>query len=248
LGQSDIHSPSVQLTGHGGLRAELNSHGGIRHFDCGAIALALFVGNEVESGVGNIYLRRVGQPAQFIPLLGPASPTRFQTPRTANARFGFGEWLGVRYSVGLVLAGSATTWFWHIQLENATKSPVHLDLTYVQDLALAPYGAVRLNEFYVSQYLDHTPLKHSERGVVVASRQNQAADGRNPWSLIGSLRSGVSFATDALDFHGLATRAGVAPIGLTGELPDRRLQHEHSLVVIRDRPIELAANARLDCG
>ena len=26
--------------------------------------------------------------------------------------------------------------------------------------ALAPYGAVRLNEYYVSQYVDHTPLQH----------------------------------------------------------------------------------------
>jgi 1,2-beta-oligoglucan phosphorylase len=248
MSESDVQTASLRLTGFGGMRADLNFHGGIRHLDCGAIALALFVGNEVESGVGNVYLRRVGHPTQFIPLLGPASPTQFQPPTTDNARLGFGEWLGVRYSVGLVLAKSATTWFWHIQLENTTNTPLHLDLTYAQDLALAPYGAVRLNEFYVSQYLDHAPLKHPEHGVVVASRQNQAADGRNPWSLIGSLRSGVSFATDALDFHGLATRAGAAPIGLTHELPNRRLQHEHSLVVIRDLPFELAANARLDCG
>ena len=40
-----------------------------------------------------------------------------------------------------------------------------LDLTYAQDLALAPYGAVRLNEFYVSQYVDHTPLSHPTRGM-----------------------------------------------------------------------------------
>ena len=32
--------------------------------------------------------------------------------------------------------------------------------------------------------------------------------GRHPWCVIGSLGQGVSFATDALQFHGLATRAG----------------------------------------
>jgi cellobiose phosphorylase len=248
MSKSNIRTPIVRLIGQGGMRAELNSHGGVRHFDCGTIALALFVGNEVESGVANIYLRRVGEPAQFVPLLGPSSPTEFQTPTSDNALLGIGEWLGVRYIVRLVLAESAPTWFWHVQLENITDALLHLDLTYTQDLALAPYGAVRLNEFYVSQYLDHRPLNHSEHGVVVASRQNQAADGRNPWSLIGSLRSGVSFATDALDFHGLATRAGEPPIGLTHELPSRCLQHEHSLVVIRDSPIELTVNARLDAG
>ena len=32
-----------------------------------------------------------------------------------------------------------------------------LDLIYAQDVGLAHYGAVRLNEYYVSQYLDHAP-------------------------------------------------------------------------------------------
>ena len=33
---------------------------------------------------------------------------------------------------------------------------------------LAPSGAVRLNEFYVSQYLDHSPLSPPKHGVLVA--------------------------------------------------------------------------------
>jgi hypothetical protein len=58
----------------------------------------------------------------------------------------------------------------------------------------------------VSQYIDHTPLQHAARGWVLASRQNAAVDGRNPWCLIGSLRAGESYATDSLQFHGLASR------------------------------------------
>ena len=68
---------------------------------------------------------------------------------------------------------------------------------------------------YVSQYVDHSPLSHPERGVVVASRQNQDVGGRNPWCVIGSLRRGVSFATDALQVHGLTTRAGRVPEAVT---------------------------------
>ena len=45
---------------------------------------------------------------------------------------------------------------------------VTLDLIHAQDVALADYGAVRLNEYYVSQYVDHTPLAHAARGVVLA--------------------------------------------------------------------------------
>ena len=72
-------------------------------------------------------------------------------------------------------------------LENKGDKAETLDLIYVQDLALAEYGAVRLNEYYVSQYVDHAPLSHPERGLVLASRQNQSMGGRNPWCVIGSL-------------------------------------------------------------
>ncbi len=74
-----------------------------------------------------------------------------------------------------------------------------VDLVYAQDLALAAYGAVRMNEYYVSQYVDYTPLTHARCGHVLAVRQNLSMGGRNPWAVIGSLRRAVSFATDALE-------------------------------------------------
>src|SRR5262249_11398468 len=49
--------------------------------------------------------------------------------------------------------------------------------------------------------------------------------------------------TDALQLHGLATRSGNSPLGITGDLPGKRLQHEHSMVVLRDERIELAPRA-----
>ncbi len=292
-------SPILRLRSDSGLQAELNANGSLRRFDCGGIALALFVGNAVEGGPCNLYLRLRGgegsqrsgrhahpaeprsqppglpsqpaaprlqppgppsqppesrsqpagppsqpaeprsQPPQSIELLGPRSRTSFRLDPVTGGLVGSGEWLGIEYSIALVLARTATAWFWHVELTNTHAAPRELDLTYTHDVALAPYGAVRLNEFYVSQYLDHTPLLHPTRGTVVATRQNLAADGRHPWCLIGSLRRGSSFATDALQFHGLASRAGDKPRGLAGDLPGRRLQHEHALVTIRDIPLEL---------
>jgi len=105
-----------------------------------------------------------------------------------------------------------------------------------------------MNEFYVSQYVDHTPLNDARHGIVVASRQNQPVDGRHPWSAIGALGQGTGFATDALQFYGTGSRAGLPPAGLTGELPGERLQHEHSMVVIRDATLELPADARASRG
>ena len=235
------------MTSRSGLRAEISASGALRRLDCGATTLTLFAGNEVECGPANIFLRRRAAETAWTPLLGPASPTRLGAAASGRLA-GRGAWQGIEYEISLALAAQAPAWFWHVRLRNATAQAQELDLTYSQDVALAPYGAVRMNEYYVSQYIDHTPLCDPQRGTLIASRQNQAAQGRYPWCLIGSLRRATSFATDALDFHGLASRAGEPPTGILGDLPGRRLQHEHSMAVLRDAPLRLAAGESVHAG
>jgi cellobiose phosphorylase len=237
MAEASTESTVMRLASGAGLRAEINANGSIRRFDFADICLPLFVGNELEGGPANLYLRHHADGIEWTPLLGPLCRTRFRAD--SGSLQGIGSWHGINYSIALVLAAEATAWFWHLRLESSHSTPLTVDLTYAQDVALAPYGAIRLNEFYVSQYIDHTPLQLPGRGSVIASRQNQATDGRHPWCLIGSLREGASFATDALQFYGLANRAGQVPAGLSGELPGKRLQHEHSMVVIRDSRITL---------
>ncbi|MGH8258613.1 MAG: hypothetical protein ACREUG_02875, partial [Steroidobacteraceae bacterium] len=242
----------MRLASPSGLRAEINANGSLRRLDCDGIMLSLYLGNELEGGPANLYLRRrASAPAattvEWTPLLGPRSPTRFRLD-SSGALVGAGEWRGIGYSIALVLARGSSAWLWHVRLDNATEEPQEVDLTYAQDLALAQYWAIRLNEYYVSQYLDHTPLDDAVHGRVIATRQNLAVDGRYPWCLIGSLRSAVSFATDALQFQGPAGRSGQAPAGMTGELPGRRLQHEHSLAVIRDAPIRIEPGRSVAAG
>ena len=230
MGPSHLASPS-------GLTALVNANGSIRRMDQGDIILNLFLGSEMEDGPANLYLRRRGETGGAIPLLGPRSLTASGSDgRKLTVR---GQWQGIRFGVSLVLAESASAWFWHVELENAGDGSETLNLIYAQDLALAHYGAVRLNEYYVSQYVDHTPLSHPVRGLVMASRQNQSMGGRNPWCVIGALGQGVSFATDALQVHGLATRAGGAPSGVVQGLPGVRRQHEHSMAAIQDAPFRL---------
>jgi cellobiose phosphorylase len=248
VAENSIDSGGIHLKSASGLSAEFNSNGSLRRFDHGAISLILFVGNEAEGGPANLYLRRLTDRIEWTPLLGPEGLTCFETdPVSGNLR-GFGSWLGIEYCMALEFALDAAAWFWHVTLQNTGSTVETLDLTYAQDLALAPYGAVRMNEFYVSQYIDHTPLAHPKQGWVIASRQNQAADGRYPWCMTGSLREAVSFATDALQFYGYARRAGAPPKGLMGDLPGRRLQHEHSMAVIRDKAIQLRPGQSTTAG
>jgi cellobiose phosphorylase len=238
-----------RLTSRSGLSVEVTSRGAIRRFDCGSTTLNLFVGNELEGGPTNLYLRRHrGGTTELTPLLGPRSPTRFDLRQADSRLIGAGSWHGIDYTIALVLAQDAPAWFWHVRLMNTAPSQQQLDLICAHDIALAPYGLVRLNEYYVSQYVDHSPLQHPSRGCAVASRQNLPAEGRNPWCVIGSLRSATSFATDALQLHGLAMRAGEVPAGLAKSLPGKRLQHEHSLVAIQDATVHVDAGQSISAG
>ena len=229
-----IESPS-------GLKVEVNANGSIRRMDCGDIMLNLFLGNEVEGGPANIYLRRTGTAQEAIPLLGPRSPASFQIDE--QGLIANGEWQGLRFQLRLALAQSAPAWFWHATVENIGPETLTCDLIYTQDLGLANYGAIRLNEYYVSHYVDHTPLTHLQQGIALGSRQNQSMGGRCPWTVIGSLDRGVSFATDAFQFYGLESRAGCTPVALIEGLPGVRRQHEHSMAAIQDATMELESGA-----
>ncbi len=239
------HAPGCnKLTGAAGLSIEIHDNGSLRRMDCGETLINLFIGNAVERGPANLYLRlHSASPSrtEVTPLLGPDSPTRGGRTMADQWR-GTGAWHGIRYVVALQLSQSAPGWFWHVRLENTGQSEIDVDLIYAQDIALAPYGVVRLNEYYVSQYVDHSPLKHGSHGCVIASRQNLAAGGHHPWCVIGSLRHGMAFATDAMQVHGLASRTGATASGIAAGLPSQRLQHEHSMVAVQDERLKLPAN------
>ena len=74
-----------RLTSRSGLSLEVTSRGALRRFDCGSTALNLFVGNELEGGPTNLYLRRHRSgTTEFTALLGPRSPTRFDLRRAIH--------------------------------------------------------------------------------------------------------------------------------------------------------------------
>lgn len=237
---------TFRIASPSGLAFQFNADGSLHRIDHGDILLNLFPGNAVEGGPANLYLRRLGATVEAVPLLGPGGGgVVWQEGERLRLQ---GEWRGLRYTVTLALAAALPAWFWHIALENTGDTAAELDLIHAQDVGLAQYGTVRLNEYYVSQYVDHTPLEHRERGWVVASRQNQAMAGRHPWSLVGSLGRGADYATDALQVHGLAHRAGAMPTGLAQGLPGSRRQHEHSMAAIQDAPCRLEPGQRVERG
>ncbi|MFO0580672.1 MAG: hypothetical protein U0229_00220 [Anaeromyxobacter sp.] len=235
-----------------GLSLELDPDGGIRRIQHRDDVVNLFLGNGLEPSPANLWLRqRRGPGVEVTPLLGPRSPLRPASakgggPATFSAS---GEWEGLRVDLSLALAPDLAAWCWQLRLENRSRDDRVIDVVHAQDVGLASHGALRLNEFYVAQYVDLTPLAHPRCGWVVAARQNQpqaapgARAGRFPWAVLGSLRCGVSYATDALQVFGLDVRMGGEPAGVRLGLPGVRLQHEHAMAAVQDQAVTLAPGA-----
>ena len=242
-----VPSEPLRLTTAAGLSLELNRDGGARRIEFGGVSVNLFMGNGMEPSPANVWLRlHRGARVEAVPLLGPQSPLRGQA--SANAFAASGEWQGLHIELRLSLAADRPAWCWQVRLANRSREELRADLIFGQDLALASYGAVRLNEYYVSHYIDLSGWEHARCGWVVAARQNLAQAGRHPWAVIGSLRRGVSFATDGLQLHGLAQRLGGLPSGVSNGLPGQRLQHEHALAAVQDQVVALAPGARSSGG
>jgi cellobiose phosphorylase len=235
------------LSNTAGLSLLLNRDGGVRRIEFDGVAVNLFMGNGMEPSPANLWLRVLrGPQVEAVPLLGPQSPLRRQA--SVEGFQASGEWQGMHIEVRLALAEDRPAWCWQTRLENGSREELRTDLVFGQDLALASYGAVRLNEYYVSHYIDLSGWEHSRCGWVVAARQNLAQAGRHPWAVVGSLRRGVSFATDGLQLHGLAQRLGLLPSGVSNGLPGQRLQHEHAVAAIQDEAFALAPGARWTGG
>jgi aerobic-type carbon monoxide dehydrogenase small subunit (CoxS/CutS family) len=123
MAQALIDPDAMSLTSRSGLGAQFNANGSLRRFDCDPIALMLFVGNELEGGPTNLYLRRHAGTMQWTPLLGPRSGSHFHADPASGLPVGTGTWSGIRYSIALVLAGELPAWFWHVRLENTNPTP-----------------------------------------------------------------------------------------------------------------------------
>ena len=238
---SALQPSQRRLSNAAGLAFTFLANGALGRIEAHGLMVNLFPGNAVEGGPTNIWLRLHGGEATITatPLLGPLSPLRLLAGGERYAAVG--DWQGLHIRLELRLAVTQAAWYWHVHLDNLAAAAQTVDLICVQDIGLSPYGASRVNEYYVSHYLDLSPLVHPQAGQVLAARQNLAQDCGHPWALLGSLRRGIGFATDALQFDGLSRRVGGLPPGVMNGLGQHRLQHEHALLAVQDEPLTLAA-------
>lgn len=194
---------------------------------------------------------------QFLPTAAERAWTRLwlrdrKKPNTADllaGRFDGNAWHtdldGLTAEAELLLHATDATWFWRVRVRNMRKTSAWFDLVHGQDVGLASEAAVRMNEAYLSQYLDHTILRHRTFRAVIATRQNQAQDGRNPWLAQGCLDGAAAWSTDGFQvFRTPGDERDALPVrDPNAPLVCRNLQYEFAWPALQTSAVTLAPGA-----
>ena len=238
--------PPWVLVTDGGLRAVVVDGGAPASLGTDRLELVQHAASAFEAGLLQLWVRDRGSGGSW-PVLGAGSGSRAALEGGALVvRGGAADHDGgLTWQATLTLAGDRPAWAWHLEVLNEGPAPRDIDLVHGHDVALGAPGALRTNEYYVSQYLDVTPLHGDGFGTALAVRQNLPQAGLHPWCVLAATSPVVAWATDALDVHGLAARAARPPVGLAGDLPSRRRQHEHTMVTLQTGRVHLGPGERV---
>ena len=184
-------------------RNNLTTSGVLRRLDVGDRSLLMYPADELEAGPANLYLRiRGAAGAKSLAMTGPGSGSTVSW--SDDGPIISGTWRDLQYTVTFRLADSLTAWYWHVLVTSLRSVPTEIDVVYAQDLALAPYAALRACEYYVSQYLDLTPVVMSTAGTALAVRQNMPGPAA-PWARYTALPRSTSTGT-AIHSHSASRR------------------------------------------
>ena len=194
----------------------------------------------LEGSLNNVYLRIHRDSAiSFHPLLGIHSDSKVNA--SSNRMVWEGSVEGIDYRVTFMLSPRGV-WFWDVVTRG---EGVQIDVIYGQDLGNADIGAVRSNEAYLSQYIDHSVYEDEQLGYVVCSRQNQPQGGAFPYIQQGSLTRAAGYSTDGFQFFGLSYKETNVPSCLTREkLANEIYQYEFAYTALQSERVSLNGEAR----
>ncbi|GGC77819.1 hypothetical protein GCM10007216_05440 [Thalassobacillus devorans] len=203
-----------------------------------SVMINQLISNPVDGSLNNLYLRIYRENGiQAYPLLGTASPS--------EVAFGDDQvtWTGsvedIDYTVDFHLTDHGV-WFWDVQVDG---DGIEIDVIYGQDIGIAEKGALRNNEAYISQYIDHRIFEDDEKGFVVCSRQNQQQSTGFPYLQQGSLTPIVGYATDGFQFFGKNYKETDRPAALTEDtLPNEVYQYEFAYTALQSEKVTLAGS------
>ncbi|MCC3358494.1 cellobiose phosphorylase [Bacillus sp. REN16] len=214
----------------------LNS-GDIFHVSHKTTMINQLMTDPINGSLNNLYLRLYYPTGiKAIPLLGVHSSSHVEFLDSKVI------WTGsvdeVHYQVIFTLTKQGI-WFWDVTLKG---NDVEADIIYGQDLGLADQGAVRSNEAYMSQYMDHAVFNDEKRGYIVCTRQNQPQSGGTfPYIQQGSLQKSIGYSTDGFQFFGLSYKETNEPEILTkNTLANEVYQYEFAYIALQSEKVTLS--------
>ncbi|GGA41172.1 GH36-type glycosyl hydrolase domain-containing protein [Paenibacillus physcomitrellae] len=231
----------------GGLQFDFLASGDLRQAAGGDFLINQLAGNPVDGAAGNLFLRIHSRDGiEAYPLLGSRSASRFgrlgdRLVWSGRIQHPAAGAEGVGYEVVFTLTDRGV-WFWDVRLQG---SGAEVDVVYGQDVGLAHPGAVRSNEAYMSQYIDHAVFKDETGSYAVCSRQNQPQGGLFPYLQQGSLTGAAGFSTDGFQFFGLSYKETGLPESLyQTSLANEIYQYEFAYTALQSARSVLDGQAR----
>ncbi|WLD92808.1 GH36-type glycosyl hydrolase domain-containing protein [Alkalihalobacillus sp. AL-G] len=199
------------------------------------------ISNPLDGSLNNLYLRlfETDGGIKVTPMFGVQSNSKMSV---SDSKIKWeGSFETVQYQVTFHLTEKGI-WFWHVEVEG---SDAEIDLIYGQDLGLADKGAVRSNEAYMSQYMDHSVYENAENGYVICSRQNQPQQTGFPYIQQGALSKVAGYSTDGFQFFGLSYKKTDKPEALNKPvLANEVYQYEFAYVALQSERIQLTDKCR----
>lgn len=221
-----------------GIQVSILETGNIGEINKDILMLNQLHGNNLETTAANIFLRieRSGN-VLYSPLIGVGSNSKFIVEE--NQAIYDGEFEGIEYQVVLSIIKNA--YFFDVLLKkNPTKD--RITVFYGMDTAVSNIYALRNNEAYVSQYVDHQAFL-TDNGYVVCSRQNQ---GEHTYLEQGSLTKNIAYSTDGFQFFGLDYKFnGVPQCILDNKLPSEVYQYEFGYIGLQTETFELDEDKKM---
>ena len=233
-----------------GLHFQFLSGGRLHAVRYGAeFSLNLMLGCPLSGSLQRLYVELdTAEQRRVVTVMGPGSQAEFAMDASRA------QWRVVDGDTTIVttlrIHDSGKGWDLIVAVDNQADAPFTWRAFHGLDVGLSHVEALRINEAYVSQYLDHRALDHADYGKVVASRQNLEVDGKHPVLLQACLSGCEELATDGRDvFGGPLERSNLLPLRMregSQRMPGVK-QGEMSYVAMLSDDLSAAEGARSIC-
>lgn len=228
-----VGSESLNLT--------FNADGVLGAIRSGRLMVSLFDTPDSEMAISNVFLR-VKSEGEFkvTPLL--FFNNKIETFKQSDGSL---QWVTTTEDFEAVVSIKTVdhAFFYDVNITNLSSQSLTYDLIYGQDVGLADEGAVKTNELYCSQYLDHQ-IFENEMGYVVCSRQNLPQFSGNPRIQLGSLSTVVGYSTDGFQFFGKEFKLTGEAVALSApQLENQKYQYEMGYIALQTEEVTLTAGS-----